>query len=156
MKKKENEFDEIAVCKCPVCGSPNCKIEIVEEPKSESRVCEECGYMTLDAFKIGSPHLAIYEQTTAKIVLALKFEDKELNQFWYPSTLFIAGRGAIFPMGTKEDWGYGHCKVVPVPIHQRLQYPIPGKTDEYYEQRLAVEQSVRCSSFKDALERLMA
>lgn len=151
---KENNEENIKECICPVCNSTHCKIEEGEDGY-ESRVCEDCGFMTVSSFKCDSNYIQIYEQTTAKIIKALRFEDKTLNQYWYPTTLFINNKGAIFPVGTEKDWYYGYAPVVPVPIHERLQYPIPGKTDEYYEMRLAVEQTHKCNSFKDAVEKLM-
>lgn len=150
MMNQEKNSDELMICKCPVCGSDTCKMDIAGEGEFESRVCEECGFMTTNKFIPGSPEVEMYEKTTAKIIIALRFEDKGLNQFWYPSTLFINSKGAVFPVGTVENWNYGYAPVVPVAIHERLQYPIPGRTGDYYEQRLAVEKTVLCKNFKEA------
>jgi len=153
--EQEKNSDELMICKCPVCGADTCKMDVAGEGEFESRVCEECGFMTTNKFIPGSPEVEMYEKTTAKIIIALRFEDKELNQYWYPSTLFINSKGAVFPVGTVENWNYGLCKVVPIPIHERLQYPIPGKKSEYYEMRLAPETTEICVSFKDAVNKLM-
>lgn len=149
---KENR----ATCKCPVCNSNACYIETAEETCIESRVCESCGFMTTSLYTVDSKYVDAYEKTTAEIIRKLRFTDTDLGQYWYPSTLFINGRGAIFPMGTEKEWAYAYAQVVPIPIHERLQYPIPEKTDEYYEQRLAVEKAVMCRSFKSAVEKLFS
>lgn len=144
--------NEVSYCICPICGSNECKIDTDKETKIEARVCDECGYMTLSTLRVKSAEAEKFEQTTTQLVKDLRKEDTDIGQYWYPSTMYVNTRGALFPVGTKENWKYGFSAVVPIPIHERLDYPMPDKPGYYYEMRLEFEKIKTFDNFKDAIK----
>ena len=151
--EKIEEIKITNVTICPICGENECDID-GKDTANETRMCKNCGFMTSSNFKIDSPKIDEYEKTTAKIIKDLRYEDKSLGQFWYPSAIQIQGVGMIFPIGTSEKWNWGVAKVVTIPIFERINYPIPGKANHYYETKLDVENLENFDSFKDAVKRL--
>ena len=76
-----------------------------------------------------------------QFLLSLYHQDKDLNQYWYPSTIQIKNRGIIYPLGDKLNWKWAVASVIIIPLFERMNYPIPGKEGEYYETKLDVENA---------------
>ena len=81
------------------------------------------------------------EERSPKIVNELRFKDNDLKQYWYPSTIQIKNRGMIYPIGSKLDWKWAVAHVTTIPLFERMNYPIPGKDNEYFETKLDVENA---------------
>jgi hypothetical protein len=68
------------------------------------------------------------------------FSKDENELVWMPSMVNIPDKGMIFANGpSKEDWGWAAVKAVKVTEEEKTKYPIPGKKDQYYEFRMAMD-----------------
>ena len=99
--------------------------------------------MTSDSrLEIGSKIVKEYEDKTSQLIKDLKVFDVERAIMWYLTNVGIAGSGFLYPEGeTKDNWRWAVASVVKLTEEERKQYPVPGKKNEYYESRLAVETS---------------
>lgn len=129
MISKINNAEKV---KCGVCGGLNCRY-VPDEQNGDYRICLDCGYSTHTLYEIGSEYVDKYEKNVPRLIKELRKEDSGLNQYWYLSILHVTGKGLIYPIGSKEDWQWIFCPEKPIPIFDRLNYPIPGKENEYFE-----------------------
>jgi len=139
--------EEAELVNCPCCKSDQCLIER-DKKFTESRLCMSCGMTTQAAYKFDSPELKKVEERSPKIVNELRFKDDDLKQYWYPSTIQIKNRGMIYPIGMKGDWKWAVAHVTTIPLFERMNYPIPGKDNEYFETKLDVENASEYSQDK--------
>jgi len=140
------------VVKCPVCEKYEATIE--EGDGFESRICLNCGYTTNNELSFDSEYSDIFEKMQPKIIQSLKFEDNDLKQYWYPFSMYVENKGALYPEGTPESWSWAFSPVMVIPIMERLQYPIDGEENKYHETRLAVEHAEKFATFKDVYAKL--
>jgi Zn ribbon nucleic-acid-binding protein len=124
---------------CPVCNNSH-RLFVENEPDGgKSQMCLNCGYVTTTKYQIGSEFIADVESKQPKLITAIKFEDKETNQIWYPQVIQVSA-GMIFPDGTDIDnWKWAVAKTVIIPVFERINYPIDNKPGEYYESKLDIE-----------------
>lgn len=137
--------------KCPVCGQYSVTID--ESEGFESRICIKCGFTTHTMLKSDSNQIELFESQQTKLVKALKTYDKSTDAFWYPVTIHIESVGALYPEGTEESYKWSFAKSVPIPVMERLQHPIPGQPDRYYESRLQVDKPLVFDTFEDAYKK---
>ena len=66
--------------------------------------------------------------------------------------------GMLYPEGTTKTLKWRVAKVIPIYGDERLQYPIPGKDEEYFTSKLDVDNAniYDTNDFKLALEDLYA
>jgi len=123
---------------CPHCGK-----DCFEEDYKDitSWLCFRCGYTSNSTLEVGSKVVEEAENSTAQIVKDLKFEDKERKINWYPAVINIPLNGVIFPEGTVDDWKWAYAPIIEISEEDQKKYPVPGKDNEYYQTRLAVENS---------------
>jgi len=140
--------------KCAKCQSED--LIITTEEELETRMCPDCGYNTMSELKVDSEFKVMFEVRQPKIVIDNKFYDEDLEQYWYPVTLSDMERGAVIPeQDGKDSLKWGYIPIVPIPIMERIQYPIEGKTDEYHETKFGVEDAVYFDTFSEAYEKFM-
>ncbi len=66
----------------------------------------------------------------------LKHED-EKGQVWFPSTVNLPKKGMVFANGANsKNWKWSAVKSVKVKDEEKEKYPIPGKKNKYYENRM--------------------
>lgn len=138
--------------KCPVCGNYSAIVETQVEMDEtfESRLCMKCGFTTNNELKFDSKFIELFEQQQPRIVTELKYEDTSLEQYWYPVTTHIQNYGALYPIGNKESYKWAYAKSVPIPIMERLQYPMEGKENHFHESRLAIDTAEQFETFEEA------
>jgi len=136
--------------KCPNCDN----VSVIKE--NDVRICLSCGFQSLPGYIDGSYTMEMMDKTSPKIVKELRIFDDKLKQYWVPSILDVSKIGMIFPEGNKEEWKWAYAPYVPIPTLERINYKIPGRTDEYYEYRLGLDNIVYFNmfDFKEALTRL--
>lgn len=137
--------------KCPVCGEY--KVAIDKSEEFESRICIGCGYTTNTMLKKDSGYIDVFESQQTQLVKILKKYDKSLESYWYPLTLHVEMLGALYPDGTETNYKWCFVKSIPIPIMERLQYPIKGETDMYHESRLQVEKPEVFDTFEQAYKK---
>ena len=141
------EYDDIS----PITGNKCVVIEADEKTGIESRMCMESGYTTSDTFKIDSDNIEQYESGITEFMRDRKYIDNELNQIWYPVFMQIA-TGMLYCEGNaNNELEWKVAKVVDIIGEEKLKYPIPGKSDEYYASRLDVENSITYSKYNFSL-----
>ena len=118
------------------------KSVIVENTPSgiETRICMDTGYTTNSNYKIDSENISEIEQSTSKLIKDLRYEDKELNQYWYLTTAMFS-TGMIYPEGTPDEWSWVYAPILEINEQEREKYPVPGKKGEFYETRIGTEVS---------------
>ena len=121
----------------PITGNTSVIVE-TDDNGVESRICMDSGYTTTSKYKIGSKHIEEYEQTTAKVIKELRYEDKKLNQYWYLTTVMFT-HGMIYPDGDLENWQWCYAPIIELNEEESKNYPIPGKDGEFYTSRLGVD-----------------
>lgn len=147
-----------SVTTCPVCGFTNCPVEPLEEENHESYLCTECGYTATTYNKKHSKVLKQLLDNSAQIIKDLKFFDEERLIYWFPAVINMPNLGILFPEGNEVEWQWVFAPVVQIPEEERQNWPVPGKDNEFYDSRLALEQAKKYSNdkFRDALNEMGA
>ena len=123
---------------CTRCGSDACYVEEVNQD-IKTYFCYGCGFQTNSLMKEGE---TFYEEQISILPELYKdlFSNDENELVWMPSMVNIPDKGMIFANGpSKEDWGWAAVKAVKVTEEEKTKYPIPGKKDQYYEFRMAMD-----------------
>jgi hypothetical protein len=123
---------------CTRCGSDACYVEEVNQD-IKTYFCYGCGFQTNSLMKEGE---TFYEEQAFILPELYKdlFSKDENELVWMPSMVNIPDKGMIFANGpSKEDWGWAAVKAVKVTEEEKTRYPIPGKKDQYYEFRMAMD-----------------
>lgn len=151
MTKQQHDNTEIS----PITNTQSVIVE-VNEDGMESRICMDTGYTTQTKYKIGDEKvIAEYEASTSQLIKDLRFTDEKLGQYWYLTTVMFT-KGMIYPEGTKEDWKWVYAPIIHISKKDQKEYPIPGKTGEYYETRLGVDvaEYYESNQFADVCKRV--
>ena len=123
---------------CARCGSDACYVDEVNQD-IKTYFCYGCGFQTNSLMKEGE---TFYEEQAFILPELYKdlFSKDENELVWMPSMVNIPDKGMIFANGpSKEDWGWAAVKAVKVTEEEKTRYPIPGKKDQYYEFRMAMD-----------------
>ena len=98
--------------------------------------------MTNDDFSIdNSELLSKYEESMPKLMIEKKYKDTELGQYWYLTSIQFK-TGMIYPQpNTIDEYEWVFAPVIGLDADEQLQYPVPGKDDEFYNTRLATEHA---------------
>jgi len=151
------DYDELS----PITGNRSVLIEADTATNIESRICMESGYTTKDTLLIGSQAAMDYESMgMTEFMKAVKYDDENLGTVWYPA--FIQMQHAMLYCERVDAssntlvWKVAQVKEIDAKL--QLQYPIPGKDDEYYTSRLDVENALTFEKlqFKAALDQCYA
>ena len=151
------DYDEIS----PITGNQRVIIEADPNTGEESRICMESGYTTKETLVIGSQATIEYENAgLSQFMRDVKHEDSNLGTVWYPA--FIQMQTAMLYCERLNESSntlvWKVARVVEIQRDDRLQYPIPGKENEYYTTRLDVENALTFDKFqfKAALDQCYA
>tara|TARA_Y100001963_G_scaffold150433_1_gene231522 strand:- start:250 stop:777 length:528 start_codon:yes stop_codon:yes gene_type:complete len=125
----------------PIDESTNC-YRVYTEPETEDYfLCLSTGFMTTSYYKKDSNQLKNVMNQNPKLVQQLQWEDKKTNLVWFPVFLNMGDLGMIYPEGNEHQWFWKYAKVVDIPEEKRNDYPVPGKSGEFYETKLDVENA---------------
>jgi hypothetical protein len=127
--------------KSPFTGDFDVIVEY-DDIQGESRMCMVTGYTTSTLYKFESENVGKLEKSTSKFIKEMRYEDKELEQYWYLATI-TTQKGFVYPEGTKDHYEWVYSPVIELTEEEQMKYPIPGKDDEYYQTRVGVELSQR-------------
>jgi hypothetical protein len=149
----EKQYDNTEIS--PITKKESVIVELSEEGM-ESRICMDTGYTTQTKYKIGDDKvISEYESSTSQLIRDLRFEDKQLGQYWYLTTVMFTS-GMIYPEGNKDDWKWVYAPIINIPDDEQKEYPVPGKPGEYYETRLGVDvaEYYESTQFADVCKRV--
>ena len=147
------DYDEIS----PITGNHCVLVETDETTGLTSYMCMESGFTSHEKLTIDSEYTQQYEETITQLMRDVKFIDNERGLVWYPSFIQINDVGMLYTIGSsKVDMKWQVARVVDIIGEERLKYPVPGKTDEYFTSRLDVENAETFDSmdFEQALDTL--
>ena len=126
------EFDGIS----PITGNKCVLAESDTETGITSYMCMESGFCTTDKLVSDTDEVEKYENIITQLMRDIKIIDPSTNLIWYPAflqtpivMLYCSGTGA-------HDMIWEVAKVVPIPDDRRNEFPLPGSTDQYYENML--------------------
>jgi ribosomal protein L37E len=129
-------FDKLTIC--PRCGGDANYVEEVNENLS-TQFCFSCGFQTNSLMKEGENFYEEQINILPELYKDLLNKDGD-GHVWMPTTINVPDKGMVFANGpSKEDWGWAAVKAVPVTEEEKEKYPIPGKKDQYYEWRMAMD-----------------
>jgi len=147
------EYDEIS----PITGNMCVVVEADPKENRTSYLCMESGYTTTDQLIKDSSYVDSHEENLTELMISAKHEDVLTDLIWYPTFMQMPG-GMLYPEGTTKTLKWRVAKVIPIYGDERLQYPIPGKDEEYFTSKLDVDNAniYDTNDFKLALEDLYA
>ena len=129
-------MDDLVVCL--KCGSDACYKQEVNE-KVTNYMCYGCGFISNSLMKEGEEYWSQQLITLPELYKDLLFEDKN-NQYWIPNTINQPKMGMVFANGTKiSNWTWSAVKAIEVKDSEKIKYPIPGKSGEYFKNRMDME-----------------
>ena len=124
--------------KCIKCSSDACYKQEVNE-KITNYVCYGCGFISNSLMKDGEEYWEQQFMALPELYKDLIYKDKN-NQFWIPNTVNQPELGMVFVNGSNiENWSWAAVKAIGVKENEKLNYPIPGKSGEYYKHRMDME-----------------
>lgn len=149
------EYDE----KSPLTGNQCVLVETDENTGLDSYICMESGFTTHEKLTVDSEFTKKYEESITQLMRDIKHVDDERGLIWYPAFIQITGVGMLYIIGTaRGDMKWQVARVVDITGEERLQYPVPGKKNEYFTSRLDVENALTfdATQFENALDALYA
>jgi len=137
---------------CARCGSDACYVQEVNH-EIKNYQCMGCGFVTNSLMKKDSQFLEEQMELLPNLYKELLGEDDN-GLIWMPATINLPSQGMVFANGTSgENWNWAAVKSVPVSEDEKEKYPIPGKSGEFYEQRMDME-TLKEFGEKDFIEAL--
>jgi hypothetical protein len=131
------EYDEIS----PITKELTVLVETDPDTGLTSKLCMHSGYSTNETLISGSDAHADFISHIPKLLQNLCVID-DSNHVWFPITIYTQ-YGILFPDGTNEqDWVWRIAPIISIEEADREKYPVLDKPGEFYEQRLAIEQSI--------------
>lgn len=125
---------------CPVDGLGNCFHERLDE--GDTYMSFDCGFASNVHYKIGGEAIERVLENAPQLVQDLAFNDEARGIVWIPSVVQIPGKGIVFPDGVStEKWGYRFAPEIDIPKDEQDDWPIEGKSGEFYKNRLDMENS---------------
>ena len=146
------DYDSIS----PITGNKCVLEEANEHDNTISFLCMESGFTSHEHLIEGSDFQKQYEVQLTELMLSCKFICMETNKAWYPTFMQMPG-GMLYSEGkSAQSWKWKVARVVPIIGEERLQYPIPGTTDQYHTSKLDVDnaRSYDNNDFQTALNEL--
>ena len=145
------EYDD----QSPFTGNQCVLIEADEKTGSESRICMESGYTTMDKFQVDTDIVKAYERQVPQLYKDTKYVDQILNQVWYLSTM-RTDKACLYADGTTKDnytWKLAYVKELT--SEERKQYPVDGKENEYHTHKVDVQNALSFdrNDFKGAMDK---
>lgn len=120
---------------CPRCGSDAC---YQQDLGADYKVhqCYGCGFTTNTLMTSDSEFLTEQIEVLPELYKDLIFVDKE-NYHWMPSAVNNPEKGMVYADGKNSNkWSWAAVKAIKIAEEDKKKYPIPGKTDEYYEYKM--------------------
>tara|TARA_B100000131_G_scaffold286468_1_gene296425 strand:+ start:1852 stop:2364 length:513 start_codon:yes stop_codon:yes gene_type:complete len=140
MNQQKLKFKEEKI-KSPIDGSDKC-FRVFTEPETEDQyLCMKTGFMSNSKFKIGSKELNSELDKMPEIMKAVQHYDEERDIVWIPTIMNIPAKGMLFPEGNLEAWGWSYAPIVEIPKEEQVHYPIPGKENDFYTNKLDIENT---------------
>jgi hypothetical protein len=148
---KNLDYDSIS----PITGNKCVVEEANEHDNTVSYLCMESGFSSHEKLIQGTEFQEKYEKHLTDLMISCKTLDDE-NRAWYPTFLQLPG-GMLYCEGkSQQSWSWKVAQIIPIIGDERLNYPVPGKENEYHTSRLDVEnaKTYNKNNFDSALDEL--
>ena len=145
------DYDSIS----PITGNKCVLEESNPQDNTTSFLCMESGFTSHEHLKEGTEFQERYEKRLTELMLSCKMID-DTNKAWYPTFMQMPGGMLYIEGNSAQSWKWKVAEVVPLEGDERLQYPIPGKENEYHTSRLDVDnaKTYDTNDFQTALDEL--
>ncbi len=130
-------YDEII--DCPKSGGDLCyKMEINDNITNYFSL--SCGFWTNTLMTPGEDFYEEQLSSLPELYKDLSWTDPKTGLIWVPNTVNEPELGMVFANGTdKNNWSWSAVKAIEVKEEEKIKYPIPGKSGEYYKHRMDME-----------------
>ena len=138
------------VSNCPLCEERG--LHVVGEGKLQTQQCISCGYATNFNFKFDEDKEdnKYYKTLTDQMKSWVKIAN---NQVWIPSFITLPV-GMIFPTDIDGIMKWGYAEMVDIPEEDRVNYPVEGQTDKFYERKYDTDKAENHDEFVVVLSKL--
>ena len=145
------DYDSVS----PITGNKCVVEEANPHNNSVSYLCMESGFTSNEELIEGTQFQEKYEMHLTELMLSCKIIDDD-NRAWYPTFMQLPGAMLYAEGQSSINWNWKVAQIVPIIGDERLQYPMPGKENEYHTSRLDVENAKTYDKhdFKMALDDL--
>ena len=128
------KYDEII--DCPKSGGDLCyKMEINEDITNYFSL--SCGFWTNTLMISGSSFYEEQMSSLPELYKDLAWTDSKTELVWVPNTVNEPELGMVFADGSDiTNWRWTAAKAVEIKDKEKLKFPIPGKSGEYYKHRM--------------------
>lgn len=134
--KQEDTFstlDNLTVCER--CGGDACYVQEINSTIT-NYMCYSCGFITNTLMTSGSEFLQAQSEILPELYKDLFYTDAK-GKVWMPSTINVPDKGMVFANGTNtQNWKWAAVKAVPIKEEEKHKYPIPGKSGQFYKNRM--------------------
>jgi len=145
------DYDEIS----PITNNLCVIVEALENGMN-SYMCMESGYVTNDMLRIDSNMIPQYEENISQLMRDVKYIDETRGLIWYPTYMQV-GHYVLYSTGTsKHDLGWEVAEIVTLSNDEMKNYPIPGRTTEFYSSRVDINTAKFYIDFESAMNALYA
>ena len=145
------EYDSIS----PITGNKCVVEEANEKDNTVSYLCMESGFSSHEKLIEGSEFQTKFETALTGLMKSCKVLDDD-KKAWYPTFMQMPG-GMLYAEGkSPQSWHWKVAKIIPIWGDERLNYPIPGRENEYHTSKLDVENAKTYDKnhFESALDEL--
>ena len=128
------KYDEII--DCPKSGGDLCyKMEINEDITNYFSL--SCGFWTNTLMISGSSFYEEQMSSLPELYKDLSWTDPKTELVWVPNTVNEPELGMVFADGNDiTNWRWTAVKAIEIEDKEKLKFPIPGKSGEYYKHRM--------------------
>jgi hypothetical protein len=129
-------MDNEQMITCPKSGGDACMVKETT-PGIKTYFSFSCGFLSNSLMKEGSDFYEEQMSYLPELYRDLVWKDPETGLMWIPSLINEPTKGMVFANGpSKQDWGWAAVRSVPVTEEEKEKYPIPGKTNKFYDFRM--------------------
>ena len=134
------------ISNCPLCEGNS--LHILGEDQTQLMQCLNCGYTSTSKFIGDKETNEEYNKLTDDMK---KWSKEENGRIWIPTMLTLPV-GMLYPQDDKEgNMKWYFSEMVDIPEEEQKDYPIPGDTEQYYEQRYDVEKAKEYDEFFEGM-----
>ena len=137
------------ISNCPLCSEHS--LHILGEEEAQMMQCLNCGYTSTSKF-IGKKET---NEEYIKLTEDMKNWSKEFNgRIWIPTMLTLP-IGMLYPFDDDNgDMKWRFAEMVNITEEDRKNYPVPGDTEQHYEQRYDVDNAKEYDEFFEGMVKL--
>ena len=137
------------ISNCPLCEEHS--LHLMGQGEAQMMQCLNCGYTSTSKF-IGDKET---NEEYNKLTEDMKNWSKEFNgRIWIPTMLTLP-IGMLYPFDdVNGDMKWRFAEMIDIPEEDRTNYPVPGDTEQYYEQMYDIDNAKEYDEFFESMVEL--